>query len=92
MTLSAAGDVRAILVFTVLRIVCVLLDIKNCLIVISYFDGLANNFIICQNTEVDDIEFEASQIIPSKMLTAIEVICKSSIKDKRDFEQMSKLS
>lgn len=53
MTLSAASDVRAILVFTRLRIVCVLAVIEDCLIVIYNVDGLANNFVIYQNKEVN---------------------------------------
>lgn len=65
MTLSAAGNVRAILVFTDLRIVCVLDVIENCLIVICYVDGLANNFVIYQNQEVNDIEYKTALTVSS---------------------------
>lgn len=56
MTLSAPDDVRAILVFTDLRIVCVFVDVENSWIVINNVDGLANNFVIYQYKAVYDIE------------------------------------
>lgn len=65
MTLSAPDDVRAIVVFTDLRIVCVLVGVENYLIVISYVDGLANNFVICQNEDVNESEYEAPPIVVS---------------------------
>lgn len=49
MTLSAVDDVRAIMLFTDLRIVCVLAVRDNCLTDVCKFDILANNLVITRN-------------------------------------------